>query len=146
MRIYEELFIVRPDAAEEDIDAYVEQIKQVITGSGGTVEKVEKWGVKRLAYRVAKFNEGYYVLVVFHAGPTTVKEVERRMRVTDMVIKFLSVRIDEALKKLDKRKKHREKRARMKPPAPVAAVPATPVPAAPVPAAPMPGAPEAPAE
>lgn len=157
MRIYEELFIVRPDAPEEDIDAYVEQVKQVIEASGGTVEKVEKWGIRKLAYRVAKQSEGFYVLIVFHAGPNTVKEVERRMRVTDMVIKFISVRIDEKLKKLDKVKKQREKRAKRKPPvvavplvAPGAPAPGAPVgapaPAAPAPAAPAPGAPEAPVE
>lgn len=133
MRIYEELFIVRPDASEEEIDAYVEQIKQIITTAQGTVDKVDKWGVRKLAYRVEKRNEGYYVLIQFTAGPDVVKEVERRMRVTDFVMKFITVRIDEKLKKLDKRKKQREKRAKRKP-APAAV-------SAPVPGAPAPGMP-----
>lgn len=147
MRIYEELFIVRPDAPEEEIDAFVEQVKQVITASGGTVEKVDKWGIRKLAYRVAKQSEGFYVLIVFHAGPGTVKEVERRMRVTDMVIKFISVRIDEKLKKLEKRQKQREKRAKRKPQvtaAPGVAVPGAAVPGAAVPGAVVPPAPSAP--
>ena len=148
MRVYEELFIVRPDATEEDIDAYVEQLSSTITAAGGTVEKVEKWGVRKLAYRVAKRSEGFYVLIVFNAGADVAKEVERRMRVTDMVMKFITVRVDERLKKIEKRRKAREKRAKRRPaPSPVAAAPA--IPASPAPGAPampaMPGAPGAPA-
>jgi small subunit ribosomal protein S6 len=120
MRIYEELFILRPDVTEEEVDGYVEQLKQVITADGGTADKVEKWGVRRLAYRVEKRNEGYYVLIQFTSGPTVARELERRMRVTDMVIKFITVRIDEKLKKIEKRRKIREKRAKRRP-APVAA-------------------------
>jgi len=158
MRVYEELFIVRPDATEEEIDAYIEQVSATITASGGTVEKVEKWGVRKLAYRVNKRSEGFYVLVVFNAGAETAKEVERRMRVTDMVMKFITVRIDERLKKIEKRRKAREKRAKRRPgpvqaaPAAVPALPASPgapaaMPGAPGPApampAPAPPAPEA---
>lgn len=143
MRIYEELFIVRPDAVEEEIDAYIEQVKGVVASGGGTVDKVDKWGVRRLAYRVEKRSEGFYVLVQFTAGPEAVKEVERRMRVTDMVMKWITVRIDEKLKKLEKRTKQREKRAKRRPPVerPVPAASAPAAPAAPVPGAPMPGAP-----
>jgi small subunit ribosomal protein S6 len=115
MRIYEELFIVRPDASEEEIDAYVEQIRPIITGDGGTLDKIDKWGVRRLAYRVARWEEGYYVLLQFTSGPDAVKELERRMRVSDLVLKYLTVRIDEKLKRLEKRRKQREKRARRKP-------------------------------
>lgn len=141
MRVYEELFIVRPDATEEEIDAYIEQVSTTITAAGGTVEKVEKWGVRKLAYRVNKRNEGFYVLIVFNAGAEVAKQVERRMSVTDMVMKFITVRIDERLKKIEKRRKAREKRAKRRP-APAVATPA----AAPVvPGAPvaMPGAPGA---
>ncbi len=143
MRIYEELFIVRPDAVEEEIDAYIEQVKGVVASGGGTVDKVDKWGVRRLAYRVEKRSEGFYVLVQFTAGPEAVKEVERRMRVTDMVMKWITVRIDEKLKKLEKRTKQREKRAKRRPPVerPVPAASAPAAPAAPIPGAPMPGAP-----
>lgn len=146
MRVYEELFIVRPDATEEEIDAYVEQVSSTITAAGGTVEKVEKWGVRKLAYRVAKRSEGFYVLIVFNAGAEVAKEVERRMRVTDMVMKFITVRVDERLKKIEKRRKAREKRAKRRPaPSPVSAAPA--MPASPAPGAPampaMPGAPAA---
>jgi small subunit ribosomal protein S6 len=125
MRVYEELFIVKPDAPEEEVDGFVEQIKQVITTGKGTVDKVDKWGVRKLAYRISKYNEGVYILVVFSSGPELVHEVERRMRVTDMVIKFITVRIDEKQKKIDKRKRAREKRAARRP-APQAPAPAAP--------------------
>ena len=99
MRIYEELFIVKPDATEEEIEQVVEQVRNVITSGGGTVDKVDKWGVRKLAYRVQKQHEGFYVLVQFSSSPETVKEIERRLRVSDLVLKFLTVRIDEKLKR-----------------------------------------------
>jgi len=114
MRIYEELFIVKPDAPEEEIDQFIEQMKSVVATAGGSVDKAEKWGKRRLAYRVDKYREGVYVLFQFNAAPETVKEFERRLRVADMVIKFLTVRIDQTLKRLDKRKKERDKRAHRK--------------------------------
>jgi small subunit ribosomal protein S6 len=150
MRVYEELFIVRPDATEEEIDPLVEQVSGIVTGSGGNVEKTEKWGVRRLAYRVQKRSEGNYILLQFTAGPDAVKEIERRLRVSDLVLKFLTVRIDEKMKRIEKRKKAREKRAARRPAPQAVTAPATPVapaipavPAVPAePAVPMPGAPE----
>ena len=124
MRIYEALFIVKPDAPEEEIDQFLEQMKNVVSHAGGSVDKVDKWGKRRLAYRVGKYREGAYVLMQFNAGPETVKEFERRLRVADMVVKFMTVRIDETLKRLDERKKEREARARRK----ATAAPPTPQP------------------
>jgi small subunit ribosomal protein S6 len=144
MRIYEELFIVRPDATDEEIDPLVEQLRGVLANGGGTLDKVDKWGVRKLAYKLQKRNEGYYILLQFSAGPEIVKEIERRLRVNDMVLKYLTVRIDEKLKRIEKRKKEREKRATRKPQvaAPPPGAPAVPhVPAEPV--APVPGAPVA---
>jgi small subunit ribosomal protein S6 len=140
MRVYEELFIIKPDAPEEEVDGFVDQIKQVISSGKGNIDKVEKWGVRKLAYRVQKYNEGSYVLVQFSSSPELVREVERRMRVADLVIKFITVRIDEKLKKIEKRKKAREKRASKRPAIPVAA-PAAPAPALPVEAVAAPGMP-----
>jgi small subunit ribosomal protein S6 len=150
MRVYEELFIIKPGTPEEEIDAYAGQIKDLIVSGKGTVEKIDKWGTRKLAYRVQKFNEGIYVLIQFTAPADLVKEVERRMRNTDTVIKFITVRIDERLKKIGKRKLHREKRAARKPPPPpvsqpVAAVPAVPAEPAAMPGAPAPAMPGAPA-
>ena len=152
MRVYEELFIVRPDATDEEVDPFIEQMKGVITTGGGTVEKADKWGVRKLAYRVQKRTEGLYILMQFSAGPELVKELERRLRVSDMVLKFITVRIDAKMKRIEKRKKAREKRAARKPPPQVAAptVPSTPPapampaePGGPTPGAPVPGAPVA---
>jgi small subunit ribosomal protein S6 len=111
MRIYEELFIVKPDAPDEEVDQFVEQLRTQLTNAGATVDKIDKWGKRRLAYRVDKYREGAYVLFQFSAGPEAVKELERRLRVSDIVIKFLTVRIDQTLKRLEKRKKVRDKRA-----------------------------------
>lgn len=150
MRIYEELFIMKPGTPEEEVDAYVGQVRDLIASGKGAVDKTEKWGTRKLAYRVQKFNEGIYVLIQFNAPADLVKEVERRMRNTDTVIKFITVRVDERLKKVTKRKAHREKRAARKPPPPVsapAAPPAPPAPGEPVgatPGAPAPGIPAEP--
>jgi len=159
MRIYEELFIVRPDATDEEIDPVVDQLRGIITQSGGTVEKAEKWGVRKLAYRVLKYNEGQYVLLQFTAKADIVRELERRLRVSDLVLKFITVRIDEKLKRIEKRKKAREKRAARKPPAPPspavvaspllpadapAPAPGAPTPGGPAPGAPAPAAPQTP--
>jgi small subunit ribosomal protein S6 len=156
MRIYEELFIVKASTPEEEVDALIEQMKGVVTANGGTVDKADRWGMRRLAYRVDKQTEGLYVLMQFTAPASTVKELERRLRVLDTVIKFITVRIDEKLKKIEKRKKVREKRAHRKP-APAAApalptaeqmmaqgsgaMPGAPAPGAPAPAVPAPAAP-----
>lgn len=157
MRVYEELFVVKPDAPGEEVDAYVAQLREVITSHKGTVDKEDRWGTRKLAYKVLKYSEGSYILLQFTAPADTVHEIERRMRVNDIVIKFITVRLDERMKKIAKRQKHREKRAARKPPppppsaaptegapapgAPVA--PGAPAPAAPMPAAPMPAAPVA---
>jgi small subunit ribosomal protein S6 len=143
-RVYEELFIVRPDVTEEEVDGIVEPLRGIVTTGGGTVDKVDKWGVRRLAYKVEKRNEGFYVLMQFSSeAPTVVRDVERRLRVNDAVMKFITVRIDEKLRKVEKRRKARDKRAARRP-APPAAAPAMPgagPEAAPTPGAPMPGAP-----
>jgi small subunit ribosomal protein S6 len=146
MRVYEELFIVKPDAVEEEVDGFVDQLKTLISNGKGTVDKVDKWGVRKLAYRVSKYAEGQYILIQFSSSPEAVKEIERRLRVADMVIKFITVRIDEKQKKIDKRKKAREKRAARRP-APQVAAPAAPaaLPGAPAEHAAAPGLPGAPA-
>ena len=150
MRIYEELFIVRPDSPEEEIDHLIEQLTTLIASQGGNVDKSDKWGIRKLAYRVQKRTEGFYILLQFTSKPETVIELERRLRVSDMVMKFQSVRIDEKLKKIEKRRKEREKRAARKPAPPPAPAPSLEhvmagagEPGGPRPGAPMPGAPTA---
>ncbi len=142
MRVYEELFIVKPDAPEEEVNGFVDQLKTLITNGKGTIDKVDNWGTRKLAYRVSKYAEGHYILIQFSSNPESVREIERRLRVADMVIKFITVRIDEKQKKIDKRKKAREKRAARRP-APQVAAPAAP--GAPAEHAAAPGLPGAPA-
>jgi small subunit ribosomal protein S6 len=109
MRKYEIIFIIRPDVTEEDAAKLITQFEGVVTGAGGKVEKVEKMGRRRLAYRVKRHREGFYVLFVLEGSGDTVREVERRFKVTDTVIKFLAVRTDEELKRAERLKATRAK-------------------------------------
>jgi len=123
MRNYEIIFIVRPDVTEEDVEKLISQMEGVVTGTGGKLEKVEKMGRRRLAYRVAKQREGIYILFRVQGSGDTVKEFERRLKVIDAVIKYMTVRIDEDLERAEKfkalRSKQESKKRRSKPaPAP----------------------------
>jgi small subunit ribosomal protein S6 len=122
-RNYEVMFIVRPDMVEEDLNKLISTLESSVTSAAGTV-KSEVWGKRRLAYRVGKFNDGIFILMLIDSTGAVVHEVERRLRVTEPVIKFLTVRTDEELKRLDKIKKLRDskKKASAQPAAP----PATP--------------------
>ncbi len=101
-RVYEVMFIVRPDVAEEDVDKLIAGFSATVTGGGGVVKTVEKMGRRKLAYLVRKFNDGNYVLLTIEANGAVVLELERRLRVTEPVIKFITVRIDEEEKRLAK--------------------------------------------
>lgn len=122
MRKYEIIFIVRPDIEEEELGKLVTQMEGVVAGAGGKIEKVDRMGRRRLAYRVGRFQDGHYILFVLEGTGDTVKELERRLGVTDSVIKFLAVRMDEELKRAEKYKAQRAareaKRPKAKPPAP----------------------------
>ena len=126
-RVYEVMFIVRPDVAEEDADKLIAGFSATVTGGGGVVKSVEKMGRRKLAYTVRKFNDGNYVLLTIEAGGAVVLELERRLRVTEPVIKFITVRIDEEEKRLAKVKALRGVRRSATPivTAPVAAPAAT---------------------
>jgi len=112
-RTYELMFIVRPDMTEEDLDKLIANLQSVVPGSGGTVKRVDKMGKRRLAYTVRRFHEGIYVLLVVEGGGAVIHELERRLRVTEPVIKFLTVRVDEEQKRLDKIKKLRDARKKV---------------------------------
>jgi small subunit ribosomal protein S6 len=106
-RIYEVVFIADPNLGEPEVDTLTAQVQGYIEKEGGRVQRVEKWGKKRLAYVVKKHREGSYVLLAVEGGAALVKELERRMRVTDGVIRFLTVRVDEELRKAERRKGQR---------------------------------------
>jgi small subunit ribosomal protein S6 len=88
--------------AEEDADKLIAGFSATVTGGGGVVKTVEKMGRRKLAYTVRKFNDGNYVLLTIEANGAVVLELERRLRVTEPVIKFITVRIDEEEKRLAK--------------------------------------------
>ena len=139
-RVYEVMFIVRPDVDEEEVDKLIAGFTTTVTNGGGVVKTVEKMGRRKLAYMVRKFNDGNYVLLTIEADGAVVLELERRLRVTEPVIKFITVRMDEEEKRLAKvkaaarRAPQAERRARAAP-APLPAAAAAPAAAAPAEAA-----------
>lgn len=116
-RTYELMFIVRPDMVDEELDKIISTLENQVTTSGGTVKNVERMGKRRLAYKVRKFQDGMYILLTVEGTGSLIHELERRLRVTEPVIKFLTVRIDEEQKRLDKIKAIRDAK-RKAPPAP----------------------------
>jgi small subunit ribosomal protein S6 len=113
-RTYELMFIVRPDMPEEDLDKLISNVEAQVGNAGGTVKHVERMGKRRLAYVVRKFQDGMYVLITLEGEGGMVKEVERRLRVTEPVIKFMTVRVDEEQKRLAKIKAIRDTKVRGK--------------------------------
>jgi small subunit ribosomal protein S6 len=107
-RTYEIMFIVRPDVEEADLDKLIEGFQKNVTDGGGEVKSTEKMGRRRLAYTVRKFNDGFYVLLTIAAEGKLITEIERRLRVSEQVIKFITVRMDEEEKRLAKIKAHRD--------------------------------------
>jgi small subunit ribosomal protein S6 len=114
-RTYEVMFIVRPDLQEEDVEKLISTLQTTATNAGAQVQNAEKMGKRRLAYDVRKFSDGLYVLFTLLADGKAIHELERRMRVTEQVIKFLTVRMDEEQQRLDKVRKLRESRAKRPP-------------------------------
>jgi len=108
-RTYELMFIVRPDMVDEDLNKLIATLESSVTSAGGTI-KSEIWGKRRLAYTVRRFNDGIFVLLIVEGAGAMMHELERRLRVSEPVIKFITVRTDEELKRLDKVKKLRESR------------------------------------
>ena len=106
-RTYEILFIADPNLGEPEVDALAAQVQGFVEKDAGKLQKMEKWGKKRLAYDVRRHREGYYVLLVVEGTGAMVKEVERRLKVTDGIIRYLTVRVDEELRKAERRKAQR---------------------------------------
>lgn len=112
-RTYELMFIVRPDMTDEDLDKLISTLQSSVLATGGTVKSVEKMGKRRLAYTVRRFHDGIYVLMIVEGGGPVIHELERRLRVTEPVIKFLTVRVDLEQKRLEKIKKLRESKKKV---------------------------------
>jgi len=140
-RLYDLIFIVRPATPEDEIKKIEHTVEHACAEKGGKIEKTEHWGTRKLAYRVSKHREGIYV---YYQIRTThgelIAELERRLKVQDTVIKYLTIRLDEDLKRQKKLVAIRDKRAARRPkrptpapapaPAPIAAAPAAELPAA----------------
>jgi small subunit ribosomal protein S6 len=119
MRRYEVVFVLAPTLTEDEVEQAIESFTKTARDKGAEIVSVDKWGKRRLAFRVGKHSDGFYVVVTLHEpSGTAVAELERRFKVTDSVIRFLSVRTDLDLKRADKFKKARDLR-RQKRPAPV---------------------------
>lgn len=92
MNKYEVLYILKASLSDDEITANVEKYADVVKKGGGEVEKVDKWGVKRLAYPIAFKNEGYYVLMTYTADPALPKEIERQLGINDDVYRFMTTK------------------------------------------------------
>ena len=126
-RLYDLVFIARPATPEEEIKKVLGIIEHACAEKGSKIEKAEHWGTRKLAYRVAKHREGFYVyMVVRGTQGDMIKELERRLKVADPVIKYQTIRLDEELKRQSKLARHRERRAGRRPRKPAAAPQAPP--------------------
>ena len=126
-RIYEVMFIVRPDLADDEVDKIVATLEGNATHAGAKLKNTERMGKRRLAYLVRGFADGNYILMTLEADGKAIHEVERRLRVTEQVIKFITVRVDETQKRVDKIAKLRASKVkRSATEAPAAAAPAAP--------------------
>ena len=141
-RLYDLLFICMPTTPEEDVAKIIATLEQSATEHGARVEKVDKRGNRKLAYRVAKQREGYFVhMALRSAQGELIKELERRLKVSDPVIKYLTVRLDEEIKRQQKLVAKRDSRARRHPRKPAAAPVQAAAPQAPAAPAPAPSEP-----
>lgn len=109
-RVYEMMYIAPPDTASDHIEKLNDAISKLIETEGGNVIKVEDIGVRQLAYKIGKFNEGHYCLFEFEGSGKEIAELERRMRVNDTIFRYITVRVDEDRKKADKIRAKRENR------------------------------------
>jgi len=111
VRNYEVVFVAAPTLTSEELDAFIAHTQAVIEGKNGRIIKVENWGKRSLAYKIKRFREAYYVVLTIEGDGAAIAELERRFRVTDYIIRFLSVRIDEDLKRSEKIKAVRQRKS-----------------------------------
>jgi small subunit ribosomal protein S6 len=104
---YELVYIVSPEATDEQLAEVQTLVESNVTKAGGTVDNVDVWGRRKLAYHIGRFSDGLYTVIVFSGGGDLVKELDRRLKVSDLVIRHLIVRVDEELKKAERAKEKR---------------------------------------
>ena len=110
LRTYEVMYIVNPDTEGEKIEKLNEAVGKLIEKEGGIVVRMDDIGIRNLAYPIQKKNQGHYVLFEVDGTGQEILELERRMRVNDLIIRFVTVRVDEDRKKADKIRAKREER------------------------------------
>ncbi|CAO4171706.1 30S ribosomal protein S6 [Methylorubrum aminovorans] len=95
MPLYEHVFLARQDVTAQQVETMVETYKGVIEAGGGTVEKIESWGVKSLAYRIKKNRKAHFTLLNISAPPAALAEMERQMQISEDVLRFMTVRVEQ---------------------------------------------------
>jgi small subunit ribosomal protein S6 len=110
-RTYEVMYIVNPDTPADTIGKLNEAVGKLVEKEGGTVVRMDDIGIRRLAYPIQKKEDGYYVLFEIDGTGQEIAELERRMRVNDMIMRYITVRVDEDRKAATKRREKREARA-----------------------------------
>lgn len=95
MALYEHIFMARQDVSSQQVDTLVEHFKGVLESNGGSVEKIENWGLKTLPYRVKKNRKAHYALMNVEAPAEAIHEMERQMRLHEDIIRYMTVRVDE---------------------------------------------------
>jgi len=114
-RTYELMFIVDPDAGDEDVVKLSEGVQKIITGQGGSITKTEMMGKRKLAYEIKHKRDGNYVLLEVEGSGAEIAEVERRMRVNDQILRYMTVRVDEMRRRADKLKGKRARKSAKQP-------------------------------
>jgi len=109
-RVYEMMYIAAPTTASDDIEKFNDALSKIVEAEGGSVVKLEDIGIRKLAYKINKLSEGHYVLFEIEGSGREIAELERRMRVNDAIIRYITVRVDEDRKKSDKIRSKRENR------------------------------------
>jgi small subunit ribosomal protein S6 len=107
-RQYELVYIVPPETTEQQVAELHEQVEGIVTRLHGTIEKTDNWGRKKLAYDIGHHKEGVYVLEVINGSGELMKEIDRRLRVTDLVVRHMIVRVDEERKVIDRTRSKRQ--------------------------------------
>src|SRR5688572_29366850 len=111
-RKYELVYVVSPDATEEQVTELHTQVEGIVSRMGGTIEKTENWGRRKLAYEIGRHKEGTYVLELINGSGDLLKEIDRRLKVFDTVIRHLVVRIDEEQGVIERTKAKRTETSR----------------------------------
>ncbi|GEP11011.1 30S ribosomal protein S6 [Methylobacterium gnaphalii] len=95
MPLYEHVFLARQDVTAQQVETMVETYKGVIEANGGTIEKIEPWGIKSLAYRIKKNRKAHFTLLNISAPPAAVAEMERQMQISEDVLRFMTIRVEQ---------------------------------------------------